>query len=347
MFDYNSILTHLDSVSEDVLQKISGDASDRCYFRYQPVSEISLICMKFKEWCNGFGGSADDWIEVQNFLKKNNISVPEIIKIDRKKSIIWISDLGDISLYSLLQQFNRSEAYINPSPTSVFYENAIQMILKFQYPNVSHEYLSQSKRAFDTEKLFSEIKFFITHFIQGILLTSRIIDIKEDVLEEIVDEELLPLCQWISSRPRVLCHRDYHSKNIMIKDSTLYIIDFQDIRMGPHTYDVTSLLRDSYYELPLQEEERLFLIYHSNLMSFSKIDYTSLFDEYQKVGFQRNIKALGSFGFLTIQKQKKEYLKYVEPTLKTLLKHSEYSEVFCPRFTKILHEIDKKWVVHG
>ena len=47
----------------------------------------------------------------------------------------------------------------------------------------------------------------------------------------------------------MLCHRDYHSRNLMLHDGSLYIIDFQDARMGPDTYDLVSLLRDSYVDL--------------------------------------------------------------------------------------------------
>ena len=60
----------------------------------------------------------------------------------------------------------------------------------------------------------------------------------------------------LAAEPRVLCHRDYHSRNLMLHDEQLYIIDFQDARMGPDTYDLVSLLRDSYVDLPEQTVER-------------------------------------------------------------------------------------------
>ena len=47
----------------------------------------------------------------------------------------------------------------------------------------------------------------------------------------------------------MLCHRDYHSRNLMLHEGRLYMIDFQDARMGPDTYDLVSLLRDSYVDL--------------------------------------------------------------------------------------------------
>ena len=55
----------------------------------------------------------------------------------------------------------------------------------------------------------------------------------------------------------MLCHRDYHSRNLMLRDGALFIIDFQDARMGPDTYDLVSLLRDSYVDLASQQVEEL------------------------------------------------------------------------------------------
>ena len=68
-------------------------------------------------------------------------------------------------------------------------------------------------------------------------------------LAEIVDE--------LAAEPRVLCHRDYHSRNLMWRDERLCIIDFQDARLGPDTYDLASLLRDSYVDLPEQVVDEL------------------------------------------------------------------------------------------
>ena len=55
----------------------------------------------------------------------------------------------------------------------------------------------------------------------------------------------------------MLCHRDYHSRNLMLHDGSLYIIDFQDARMGPDTYDLVSLLRDSYVDFTEQQVDEL------------------------------------------------------------------------------------------
>ncbi len=86
--------------------------------------------------------------------------------------------------------------------------------------------------AFDEKKLFEELEFFERHFLagfRGAVLTS------ED--REALETEFRAIARELSNRPRVLCHRDYHSRNLMVLDGELAVIDFQDARMGPMTYD--------------------------------------------------------------------------------------------------------------
>ena len=91
----------------------------------------------------------------------------------------------------------------------------------------------------------SELLFFNHHFLEGYreLKVTR---------EESLKEEFTRLSTELAGLPRLLCHRDYHVRNLMLKDSKLYIIDFQDARLGPLSYDVVSLLKDS-IELGTQE----------------------------------------------------------------------------------------------
>ncbi len=93
-----------------------------------------------------------------------------------------------------------------------------------------------------------ELNFFVKHFLEayrGVTLSTA--------AREALIEEWQTIAGELASDPRVLCHRDYHSRNLMLHDRRLCIIDFQDARMGPDTYDLASLLRDSYVDLPDRE----------------------------------------------------------------------------------------------
>jgi aminoglycoside/choline kinase family phosphotransferase len=125
--------------------------------------------------------------------------------------------------------------------------------------------------------------------------------------------------------PRVLCHRDFHSRNLMVHAGRLHWIDFQDARLGPATYDLASLLRDSYVDI--EEEfvaERAEEFRQRALPGEAKDVFARRFE---LTSVQRNLKALGTFGYMATVRQNPVYLQYVPRTLanarRNLLRHSE------------------------
>src|SRR5260370_27802264 len=98
--------------------------------------------------------------------------------------------------------------------------------------------------AFEVEKLTWEREFFTKHFLEAY----RGVTLADDQ-RAALREEFGVIVRELASEPAVLCHRDYHSRNLMLHESHLYIIDFQDARMGPDTSDLVSLLRASYVDL--------------------------------------------------------------------------------------------------
>ncbi len=162
--------------------------------------------------------------------------------------------------------------------------------------------------AFDVEKLTWELEFFVKYFVigyRGVALTDSE---RSALLEEwarIVDE--------LAGEPRVLCHRDYHSRNLMLSDGSLYIIDFQDARMGPDTYDLASLLRDSYVDITDRELDDL-IAYFLALKGCADVDeFRRRFD---LMALQRNLKALGTFGYQTVTRANSVYIQYMPRTLR-------------------------------
>ena len=129
-------------------------------------------------------------------------------------------------------------------------------------------------------------------------------------------EEWARIVEELAAEPRVLCHRDYHSRNLMWHDDTLYVIDFQDARMGPDTYDLVSLLRDSYVDLPDAAVDDLIdyfvVLARGNAAAPSDPEFRRRFD---LMALQRNLKALGTFGYQTTTRSNPVYMQYVPRTL--------------------------------
>ena len=137
----------------------------------------------------------------------------------------------------------------------------------------------------------------------------------------------------LAGEPRVLCHRDYHSRNLMVHNGRLYIIDFQDARMGPDTYDLASLLRDSYVDL---SEDRVDELIRGFLtLRGRRADQPRRLREFRRrfdlMSVQRNLKALGTFGHQTTARSNPVYIQYIPRTLSYVRTNLERY----PRFARL------------
>jgi aminoglycoside/choline kinase family phosphotransferase len=99
----------------------------------------------------------------------------------------------------------------------------------------------------------------------------------------------------------------------MLHEGRLHIIDFQDARMGPDTYDLVSLLRDSYVDLPDQQVEELIAFFLA--LRRDDADQQEFGRRFDLMALQRNLKALGTFGFQTIARGNPVYIQYIPRTL--------------------------------
>jgi aminoglycoside/choline kinase family phosphotransferase len=143
-----------------------------------------------------------------------------------------------------------------------------------------------------------------------------------------LSDEWRSIAEELASETRVLCHRDYHSRNLMLHRGRLYIIDFQDARMGPDTYDLVSLLRDSYVDLTDRELDELIAYFLALKGSGDATEFRRRFDV---MALQRNLKALGTFGYQTIARANPVYIQYIPRTLRYVRTNLERY----PRFARL------------
>jgi aminoglycoside/choline kinase family phosphotransferase len=167
--------------------------------------------------------------------------------------------------------------------------------------------------AFDVEKLTWELDFFVKYFIEG--YRGAALAPQERAA---LSEEWSSIVTELAGERRVLCHRDYHSRNLMLHDGRLYIIDFQDARMGPDTYDLVSLLRDAYVDLPPSQVDEPWPT--SGLTRGpsrrSTEDQREFRRRFDLMALQRNLKALGTFGYQTTARRNPVYIQYIPRTLR-------------------------------
>lgn len=280
---------------------LTGDASDRRYFRVLVPDSPSIVLSLY---AGAFAYATLPFVNVARLLSQMPVPIPALLGHADDLGVLAQEDLGDVTLQAHL-------GAASPAEHAALYRQAVALIATLQRRGAelaSPEYMPYGV-AFDIEKLTWELDFFIKHFIEAY----RGVVIPPADREEL-RREFSAIVDTLAGEPRVLCHRDYHSRNLMLHDEQLYIIDFQDARMGPDTYDLVSLLRDSYVDLPEQTVNEL-LAYFLALKgeTGNEREFRHRFDV---MAFQRNLKALGTFGYQTTARRNPVYIQYIPRTLR-------------------------------
>jgi len=174
--------------------------------------------------------------------------------------------------------------------------------------------------SFDVAKFSEEIDFFLRHAVRefgGIPLSDRD--------ERAIGDLFRPFLEQLAAFPRVLVHRDYHSRNVMVTGAAktpghrnLRVLDFQDARMGNVFYDLASLLRDSYVTLPEDAVEALRYAWRHAATAELRAaagDPGAFAWRFDLSALQRNVKALGTFGNQARNRGKRIYLRFIPPTV--------------------------------
>jgi aminoglycoside/choline kinase family phosphotransferase len=115
-------------------------------------------------------------------------------------------------------------------------------------------------------------------------------------------------------------HRDFQSRNLMLKDNLLYLIDFQGARLGPPQYDLAALLLDPYVQLEELLQRELLTSHCRGLSEMSGTSVDELLVRYPHVALCRNLQVLAAFSFLTVVKGRAHFARYIMPAWKQLRK---------------------------
>jgi aminoglycoside/choline kinase family phosphotransferase len=134
------------------------------------------------------------------------------------------------------------------------------------------------------------------------------------------------LAEHLASCPRVLIHRDFQSQNVIIRTGKVYLIDFQGLRLGLPQYDLASLLFDPYVTLSPQERDYLLRYYYER--NGQRWRFPEFERVYVQCGIQRLMQALGAYGVIGLVREKGEYLRYIQPAIKTLIEVASLEENF-------------------
>ncbi len=288
-------------------ERLPGDGGHRAYTRIKSGRQ-SFILMS----CGKKDASLKNFVKVQKKLEPL-VSVPKIFHVDFNLGLLLSEDLGDQSL----EQFFFQKGIRKSLP---LYHQTVKQLTDFQ----NKIKFFKTYPLFDTTFFLKENEMAIYHLQTYI---NKIHKPKEDLFNKNsplhFKKDMKKVLSNFKQEDYVYCHRDYHSRNLMVKGKKVIIIDFQDAGIGPWFYDLTSLLYDSYVPLSASYKKKLSAFYFEHLSSSLKKRAKSLshIELMTKLQFlQRGFKACGCFAAFKNRDGKNSHLKYIKPTLSLLKK---------------------------
>lgn len=324
------LLTFLEGqgIKNKLIVPLTPDASTRNYFRI-PWKKGRAVAAVYPE---PFDPDFHPYLDVTRLFLENGIPVPEIYAVDGLSGVIVQEDLGDRQLFRVYDAAPKDEC-------DEYKERAVNLIAQIQRATVTaYERQSIASRlAFDEPKLSWELDFFVEHYFGSLRgETLRHAEAAE------LKAELNDISAELAARPRVLCHRDFHAANLMVDgDDRLRVVDHQDARMGPVTYDLVSFLLDRRSEPPSLAElraYRLLLLEERRLLGLEALDPDEVAQEFRLMTIQRGLKAIGTFSYQTaVCNRGSAYEHFIQPTLCIVLQAADWLDRF-PTLRRMLRE---------
>lgn len=278
----NKWLQHYFGDTDFRMHPLTGDASFRAYFRLHRGAKTWIIMDAPPE-----KETIDSFLIIAALLMKQGIHAPMIYTVDTANGFILLEDLGNTLLFNQLS--------VNTVDT--LYADAIRLLLQIQTCSVA------KLPVFNHQFIQNELELF-HHWFLTIHLKLELTPTEEQLLRTSFNWLGLELLK----QPKIFVHRDYHSRNLMIADNDLAVIDFQDAMQGPFTYDLVSLLKDCYIKWPRQQVIKWVSLYYEQMPQqhdWSLVAFTKAFD---LCGLQRHLKVLGIFCRLHWRDNKSRYL---------------------------------------
>jgi len=274
------------------MEVVSADASYRKYYRLI-LKDKTFVVMDSSMQLE----SIYPFIDVSVRLLKSSVQIPRVYSQNLQDGYLLLEDLGDIHLINILNEMSYK----------LLYMKSISEILKMQKSDTTGLDL------YDEEFLNFEMGLMQEWFLERYQNIYLSLEDKQDLntILELVKDEVL-------SQPQgYFVHRDFHSRNIMFAGrGKVWVIDYQDARIGALTYDLASLLKDVY--IKFDRAKILELVIEFKLLKgreLADVSDEQLIRWFDFTGLQRHIKILGIFARLKLRDNKPAYIKDIPMTL--------------------------------
>lgn len=324
--------TNKNNINQIQVEKLLGDGSDREWFRIKTPDKSYIAADHGINIADKSNTTVqlDSFINIGIHLHGKGLPVPEIHNFDTFSGIAIVEDLGDTHLEQIVNSTTDNNRVLS------LYKKVCDSLIAFSstgFQNFDNKWTFETKEYSKKVILEQECRYFIDAFVNSYLKKNKkfLSFLKE--FEIIADN-------CIDSSCKGLMHRDMQSKNIMVKDDSIFFIDFQSARKGPLEYDIASLLIDPYVELN-NIQKKIILAYLIDKLSRNKNFDAKRFKHcYKYCCVARNLQILGAFSFLSKIKKKKKFEKYIPYALNTLKEHINLINIEkIPKLTNFINKL--------
>ena len=288
----NWLSTYADQYELDLstIRSASSDAGFRRYFRIDAAggarSYILMDAPPGKEDIRPF-------IRVDALCVRAGLNPPKILAADEKLGFMRLSDLGR---YTYLDKVNEDRS-LAPKDFDAA-TTALVSLQSISEPGILPEY--------SEEKIRSELALFPEWYVKHHRGTA--LDAKE---EKIWNQICDLLTASMLAEPKVIVHRDFMPRNLMVSDPMPGILDFQDALLGPVSYDIASLMRDAFISWDESFTLDISIRYWEKARKAGILvpaDFGEFWRQIEWTGMQRHLKVLGIFARLQYRDNKPKYL---------------------------------------
>ena len=296
---YNTFGCELESI-----EPISAHGSSRVYFR---------CCSKSFSCLAAYNEDKKENITFVDYAKQlysKGIRVPKVYSEDIDNNIYLIEDLGDVSLFDLIQ-LEEKEGITKQKLEGEYYK-VIKALPKIQIVGgVGFDYANAyPRKTFDSQSIMWDLNYFKYYFLKlsGISFNEQ--DLEQD-FETLSNYLLSTNCDYF-------LFRDFQSRNIMIIDDEPAFIDFQGGRKGALQYDLASLLYDSKANLTPEFRQELLEKYIQELEQYIEVDKEDFENYFYAYVYIRIMQTMGAYGFRGYFERKEHFLKSIPFALNNL-----------------------------
>lgn len=288
-------------------EQLAGDGSDRQWYRLKNGA-TSIVMVDHGIRRNDSCAEVDAFVDIGRHLFSKGIPVPRIYEFDRFAGLVFMEDVGDIHLQDLVKQETA------PGKIVSLYRPVIKQLVAMSASGIKgfDSSWTYQTATYNRELILEgECRYFSDAFLAGYLD-------RPSSYKDMENEFCLLAERALKFAVNGFMHRDFQSRNIMVKNGDIYFIDFQGGRKGPLQYDLASLLIDPYAELPEKIQSEL-LEYGIDRASREHPGCADRFRRgYHYCCLTRNLQILGAFGNLSRVKGKTQFEVYIPAAVKSL-----------------------------